>query len=670
MTETTSSHSKVVAFVSFVFVSAIVAGWLIVQVDRSYGTANVNWIAFGLLSMLLFIGETRSELSMRFGEGGEVTPGWAFAYALALLGSPTGAVVAMVVTNLYVDVRHHKGALKTIFNVSQIALSLSVGGLMLHAFGIHGGIAATGNVALRAGVGIILGGAAVFVVNGLLTATVIGLHQGVGFRRTIEAGFALSMTADGALLALAPIFVIAIEYSIVLIPLMLTTSFLVYQSARNAISRAHEATHDPLTGLLNRRAFEERVEVELADPSSTGLVVLLMDLDRFKDVNDRLGHQIGDLLLVSFAHRLQRVLPDNASASRLGGDEFAIVIPGLIEHEAVKAATSKLHEQLSAQHDIDGFPLSVGVSIGVATGPLHGSTCEILTAAADVAMYRAKRLETGVEFAATLEGEHKSGRIGLLVDLSSAVTGAQINAHYQPLVRLGDGVVDTVEALMRWEHPVHGPIPPSEFIGLAEQTDLIGPLTEAMLRTAMTDMMTMGDNMPRLAVNVAARSMLDRQFAGAVLSIVNDVGFPPEMLEIEITERAIVTGSERSALTIEQLRARGIRIAIDDFGTGYSSFLTLRDLRADRLKIDRQFTANLLSSQADQLIVTKVIELAHGLGLDVVAEGVESEAVWNRLGTLGCDVAQGYAIARPMSMGDFADWTRKRNAMSSEKLIA
>jgi EAL domain-containing protein (putative c-di-GMP-specific phosphodiesterase class I) len=191
-----------------------------------------------------------------------------------------------------------------------------------------------------------------------------------------------------------------------------------------------------------------------------------------------------------------------------------------------------------------------------------------------------------------------------------------------------------------------------------------------MLRTAMTDMMTMGDNMPRLAVNVAARSMLDRQFAGAVLSIVNDVGFPPEMLEIEITERAIVTGSERSALTIEQLRARGIRIAIDDFGTGYSSFLTLRDLRADRLKIDRQFTANLLSSQADQLIVTKVIELAHGLGLDVVAEGVESEAVWNRLGTLGCDVAQGYAIARPMSMGDFADWTRKRNAMSSEKLIA
>jgi EAL domain-containing protein (putative c-di-GMP-specific phosphodiesterase class I) len=224
-------------------------------------------------------------------------------------------------------------------------------------------------------------------------------------------------------------------------------------------------------------------------------------------------------------------------------------------------------------------------------------------------------------------------------------------------VRLSDGRIDSVEALIRWEHPRFGSIAPNDFITMAEQTDLIKPLTETMLRTSMRELMTFGDEMPRLSVNIAARSLQDRRFATDVIALVDEVGFPPDRLELEVTERDIVTNSERSMLAIARLRGHGIRIAIDDFGTGYSSFLTLRDLSADRLKIDQQFTANIIDSDADRLIVAKVVEIAHALGLDVVAEGVESDAVWGRLTELGCDLAQGYAIARPMSLVALRRWT-------------
>jgi EAL domain-containing protein (putative c-di-GMP-specific phosphodiesterase class I) len=271
-------------------------------------------------------------------------------------------------------------------------------------------------------------------------------------------------------------------------------------------------------------------------------------------------------------------------------------------------------------------------------------------------MYRAKQFRSGVEFASTTDNPHDIGRVGLLADLTSAIGTHQIGAHYQPMVRLSDGRVESVEALIRWRHPAYGPIAPGDFIGMTEQTDLIGPLTQWMLELAMADMLSLGSSHPNLSVNVAARNLQDRQFAASVLAAIRAAGFPAERLEFEITERDIVTNSERSALALARLRDHGVRIAIDDFGTGYSSFLTLRDLRADRLKIDQQFTSAMIHSAADELIVTKVIEIAHALRLDVVAEGVESEAVWRRLGELGCDLAQGYAIARPMALADLERW--------------
>ena len=654
------AHRRVVAFVGCVVLAAALLVYQLVLADLRYGFEGVNWLTFALVSGLLVLGETHPGMAMRFGESGEVTPGWTFAYALVLFGCPSGAVGVMVLTTVYVGIRERKGLLKIAFNVGQIAVALSLGGLTLHGLGVHQGITLDAELPIRGGFGIVLGAVAVFLVNGLLTATVIGLHRGDGFVQTVRTSFALSMTADGALLALAPVFVIAIDYSIVMLPLLAITSYLVFYSARNAIRREHEATHDPLTKLLNRRAFDQRVAaaIEAMTPQS-GVAVMVMDLDRFKDINDRLGHQVGDRLLVSFAERLERVIPATACASRLGGDEFGVMITGVTNANSVRTIVLDLNTAMERPHDLDGFPLSIAASIGVALGPSQGKTGDALIASADVAMYRAKRYDTGVDFGTKTAAAEDRGRIGLLYDLPDAIANAEIRAHYQPQIDLRTGTVDGVEALMRWTHPKLGPIAPGDFIGVAEQTDLIGPITQAMLYSSMTEMMSLGSDMPNLAVNVAPRSLLDRQFAGQVLQIIEEVGFPPERLEIEITERAIVTGSERTALTLGQLREAGITVAIDDFGTGYSSFSILRDLTVDRLKIDRHFISELLASHADQLIVTKVIELAHGLGLGAVAEGVESEAIWARLRDLGCDTAQGYAIGRPMALVDLRTWLQQ-----------
>jgi diguanylate cyclase (GGDEF)-like protein len=660
MSEERNRRRMVAMFVGFVAALGAALFALVLTIDLTTRPHDVSWLVFVLFATLLVLGEVQPRFWMRFGEGGEVTPGWAFAYALVLLGAPSGAVLVMAATSCFVDVRHRKGVLKVVFNVSQIAVTLSLGALVLYAGGVRAGITETDRLPIQMGLGIVVAGVVIFLVNGLLTATVISIHQGIGLVTMMRSGFLLSMAVDGALLALAPVFVIAIEFSMLMMPLLAITAFLVFHSARTALQREHEANHDPLTMLLNRRAFDDRLASAL-DGMTEGMhpIVLVMDLDRFKDINDRLGHPIGDRLLRSFAERLERALPAGGVAARLGGDEFAVIVAGITSIDEGRQFVRSLQTRLNTHHDLSGFPVTAAVSIGAAMAPMHGQSAPALLAAADLAMYRAKQYRSGVEFASTTDNPHDIGRVGLLADLTSAIGTDQIGAHYQPMVSLTDGRVESVEALIRWRHPSYGPIAPVDFIGMTEQTDLIGPLTQWMLELTMADMLSLGPSHPNLSVNVAARNLQDRQFASSVLAAIRQAGFPAERLEFEITERDIVTNSERSALALARLRDHGVRIAIDDFGTGYSSFLTLRDLRADRLKIDQQFTSAMIHSAADELIVTKVIEIAHALRLDVVAEGVESEAVWRRLGELGCDLAQGYAIARPMALADLERWMLK-----------
>ncbi len=285
-------------------------------------------------------------------------------------------------------------------------------------------------------------------------------------------------------------------------------------------------------------------------------------------------------------------------------------------------------------------------------------------------MYKAKRCGSPIEYYDNCVKTPQRGRLNLLSELSDALADHQLHIHFQPQLRMVDGSVDTVEALIRWQHPQHGAIPPSEFIGVAEQTDLIGPITELVLRAATAGMITAGASDVKLAVNVSARSLQDSGFADEVLTVLERSGFPANRLELEVTERAIVTNVERSSYTISRLRQEGVRIAIDDFGVGYSSYQTLRMLDVDRVKIDRDFVAHLTSEPRDRLIVASLIRLAHDLGLDVVAEGVENAAIWNALTTLGCDVAQGFGIAQPMAFPDLRGWLSRWNEVLIEELVS
>ncbi len=462
----------ILLFVCGVALTAIVVTVILVAVQPSFFFSQSEWTVFGLFATLMALGETQPSFAMRFGDNGEVSPGWTFAFALMLFGMPVGALIVMVSANLFVDLRLRNPARMVIFNASQIAMALSSGALVLQLFGLRGSMTRLDTIPLNWGLGILAAASTVLILNGVLTAIVIGLHTGSGFVATLRTGLALSMTADGALLSLAPMFVIAVDYSLVLVPLLATTSYIVIRSARNSLERAHEANHDPLTGLLNRRAFDDRLRRTLGPSGEQrDAVVLVMDFDRFKEINDSLGHATGDSLLSSFAERLLKTLPSTASAARLGGDEFAVVIPGRSFSTEGPDSISELHRQLSEPFDIQGFPVSISVSVGVATAPFDGTNTEDLLAAADLAMYRAKHSETGVQH------HRPNNSADAFRRTHRPVVGPRVGDLRRPALRplsATDPDVDRRDRYGRGTHPLGTPTPrpgPAERVHRDGRTD-------------------------------------------------------------------------------------------------------------------------------------------------------------------------------------------------------
>jgi diguanylate cyclase (GGDEF)-like protein len=637
--------------------------WFLVFTDLNSPRPEIDWRVFAIISVFLIAAERSQRTGIRFGPIGVVTPLWMFSYALMLLGSPSAAVAVALIGATVHAVSHVETIGTSITRIAGTAISLAASGLVLNSLGVRGAITTFDTVPWDWAAAIVLAGVTIIVLNTMVSAITMSVRRRLSFLALIRRGFGVRVTAEGALLSLAPIWVIGIDFSLVLVPLLGITTVLVFRSTRQALERAHEAHHDQLTGLLNRGAFLGQLGEALSDSrADQQLTVLIMDLDGFKEINDRLGHQMGDALLVSFADRLERNLPDESFACRLGGDEFAVMI--VAERDASADGVEQLHASLSEPLVVEGFPVTIGVSIGVASAPADGRTTRDLLRAADVAMYKAKRTNSSVERYDNCVKTPQRGRLNLLADLSEAIRQDQFHVHFQPQIRMGNGSVDTVEALIRWSHPEHGSIPPGEFIGLAEQTDLIGPITEVVLRHASRGLLMTGAPGVKLAVNVSARSLLDPAFAAEVFAILHQTGFPADRLELEVTERAIVTNPERTNYTIAALRDAGIRIAIDDFGTGHSSYQTLRVMQVDRVKIDRDFVQGLLTHPRDRLIVSSLIGLAHDLSLDVVAEGVESTQVWDALGELGCDIAQGFGIAVPMGYAELHGWLQRWTALN------
>jgi diguanylate cyclase (GGDEF)-like protein/PAS domain S-box-containing protein len=431
----------------------------------------------------------------------------------------------------------------------------------------------------------------------------------------------------------------------------------------------HQARHDALTGLANRTLFGARIEhaIEAARAAGGMTAVMVMDLDRFKEVNDSLGHHAGDELLQEVGRRLSSVLRSSDGVARLGGDEFGILLPHPRDIGSVTAVVQKLVEAMQEPITVQQLPLVVEASIGIALFPDDGLDVDTLLRAADVAMYTAKEEKTGFGFFDGSTHQLDLARLTLVGELRRALEKQELVLHYQPQALLGSGEVRSVEALLRWRHPERGLIGPSEFVPLAQQTGLIRPLTLYVIREALSQCREWERQGLELgvAVNVSARNLLDVEFPAQVKSLLDAAELDAGRLELEITEDAVLTDPVRTKAILEELAAMGVRLAIDDFGTGYSSLAYLKRLPIGSIKIDRSFVIGMAADEDDATIVRSTIDLARNLGLAVVAEGVETEPIWAVLRELGCTVAQGYYLSRPLPPEDLGSWLLRRAAPRS-----
>ena len=431
------------------------------------------------------------------------------------------------------------------------------------------------------------------------------------------------------------------------------------QLRRQAEINRHQALHDSLTGLPNRTLFHDRVARALVEAQRGGgdLAVLMMDLDRFKEVNDTLGHASGDRLLQEVARRLLDALRAGDSIARLGGDEFGILLPGALPTAAIEVV-ERIRHAVNRPIMLDGLPVTVDASVGIAFHPADGDDVNVLLQRADVAMYVAKETHSGYAIYSCDDDRHEPTRLSLVGELRRAIDERELTLHYQPKVALRSGRVTGVEALVRWRHPERGLIMPDEFIPVAQKTGLIKPLTHYVIDEALRQCSAWGrrGHAVRVAVNISPRSLIDIEFPGDVELLLGKWGVANDLLELEITEDAIVADPQRVRAVLEQLNGMGIRLAVDDFGTGYSSLAYLTRLPIDEIKIDRSFITSMSSSKDDAIIVRSTIELGRNLGLKVVAEGVEDARTWTRLRDLGCDIAQGYHVSRPVPPDELTAW--------------
>ncbi|NEC40421.1 bifunctional diguanylate cyclase/phosphodiesterase [Streptomyces sp. SID8016] len=466
-----------------------------------------------------------------------------------------------------------------------------------------------------------------------------------------------------ALLGLAPLICAVAMSMPVLLPLFAVPLIALDSTLWIARARAEEQLRDPLTGLPNRQWLLERTWSALEDAESIGTrsALVLIDLDRFRAVNDTLGHLAGDRLLLQIAERLRLALPRGAEAARLGGDEFAVLLPHTDSTTSAQQVARHLVAELSSPLDLDGLTLVLEASAGVAVYPDHSLDAEGLLRRADVAMYQAKRDRTGVEVYESKRDSNTPDRLGLLGDLRRALDAGEVELHYQPKVRF-DGQVAGLEALVRWVHPERGRVPPDEFIAIAESSGLMPHLTEYVLETALAQVArwrAQGLCVP-VAVNVSPRDVHTPGFAGSVAARLARHGVPAGALQLEITEHVLLEDPQRAADTLAGLTAHGVKMSLDDFGTGYSSLVHLRRLPVSELKIDRSFVARLAVDHEDAEIVRCTIDLAHSLGLVVVAEGVEDDETWERLRNLRCDAVQGWLVAAAMPPLETTAWLRAR----------
>jgi diguanylate cyclase (GGDEF)-like protein len=655
----------------WVYMGAITAGgfallaWQfgLIDLNQLHRPLSVSLI---LVAAMVVIGEARPLVIAGTIDASGITTSTTFTFALLLyIGLPvslllqTGATIAAAVA-------HRRAVWRTAFNVAQFALSYAAADLALIACGRHASVLHPLGVSGADYPAVALSALVYFLMNNLFVSGALALRSRSSLQSEFFADFTFQAVSSAALLGMSPIVVLVIQRGTWLVPLLLFPLGAVYATASMTRERERQSFLDQLTGLSNRQHLAVKVAeaIDDATDNNTHLALFLLDLDRFKEINDTLGHRVGDELLKLVGHRLTAVLRPGDVIARLGGDEFAVLVPGLDEPrtaldmaERVRTALVEPFRHDEIAHEIDG-------SIGIALHPQHGPDFETLLQRADVAMYVAKERGIGVQVYSAEIDRHSKVRLGILAELRSALENGGLELHYQPKADLRTGDVIGVEALLRWRHPERGIIAPDQFLPLAEQTGLMRLVTKHALDEALKQLSTwwrMGHKI-HAAVNVSARDLYDRGFAQMLRDSIEQYDVPPRALLIEVTESVLMADPGRAASTLLSLAGLGVGVSLDDFGTGYSSLVHLKRLPVSEVKIDRSFVMRMDVNEDDAAIVRSIIELAGALGLRTVAEGVETQDAWDRLAVYGCDVAQGWYLAKAMPAAEITDWLVDFNA--------
>jgi diguanylate cyclase (GGDEF)-like protein len=639
-------------------------GALLAALLRELPAAGLRGLAgqqqFWVLAALSVLGELRPIVTPGKSRPDAGVASVTFCFAALLYWGLAVAAGLLAVSTLFVALSRRKAPFRCAFNVAQLTLSLAAAAAVLAIGGIQprplrpwvptGG--ALGTVGLAA--------LAYFTVNFLLVGMAVTLYQRTPLPVTLRRNLPYQALVSLALLSAAPLVVVAMSRSVLLVLLFLLPLIAVYANAAIAMQREHQARHDQLTGLPNRAMLFDRAGEAVAEAARTGSKTgfLLLDLDRFKEVNDTFGHQLGDGLLQAVAYRLARSVRPGDVVARLGGDEFAVLLPAVRATSAAREVAARLRAALAEPVRLEGMSFEINASVGIALYPDDAGSVEQLLQHADVAMYLAKERRTGVERYAGPAGGHFPARLSLLGDLRRGIDHGEFELYYQPTVLLAGGRTAGMEALLRWQHPSRGRIGPAEFIPLAEQSFIMHDLTAYVIRAALGQAAAWRlRGLPvQLSVNVSVRDLLDAGLAGRVEGELAALGLPPEVLLIEVSDRALTSEAIDIAAGVSVLRGLGVRLSLDDFGTGYASLARLRRMPVAEVKIAPTFVSGLASSPDSQVIVRSLVDMVRGLGIRSVAEGVETADVAAALLAIGCDAAQGYAFSRPLNAAAATRW--------------
>ncbi len=614
------------------------------------------WVIAGLV----LLGELRPIVTPGKSHPDSGTAALTFCFAALLYwGFPVAALLRSVTTLIAAAARRH-AMFRAAFNAAQVTLSLGAAGLVLAGAGIHPQPQAPwvpgGGQLLAVG----LAAVAYFAVNFVLVGVAVALHSRAPIPATLRKALPYQAFVNLVLLSAAPLVVVVMGRSVLLVLLFLLPLIAIYASAAMSLQREHQAHHDELTSLPNRTLLLRQTADALVEAARSGTRAgfLLLDLDRFKEVNDTLGHPVGDALLRVVAHRLAHSVRPGDLVARLGGDEFAVLLPSVREGGVAREVAARLRAALAEPIRLEGMSFEIEASVGIALYPDDATAVEVLLQRADVAMYLAKERRTGVEMYASEADRNSPVRLSLLGDLRRGIDRGELELHYLPKVFLADGRTGGMEALVRWRHPRRGMLMPAEFIPATEQSYLMRDLTAYLLDAALAQAARWRrDGLPvQVSVNLSARDLLDTGLSDAVGRGLRTHGLLPGELMLEINERVLASEPAHAASTVSALADLGVPLSLDDFGTGYSSLVRLKRLPVSEIKIDASFITRLFDSADNELIVRSLVDLVRALGIRSVAEGVETAEVAAALGAMGCDAAQGQYFSGPLDPAAATAW--------------